>query len=515
MESVTTLGRGTAWLGSARLFAVLLVLNLLATVAIVAVGLHSTTPDDGNTWLGLADGLRHGRYSFWYFLPDYVPDTFRNPGYPLFLAGLRILGAGKNAIVGVQVGLYLAAIGLLLRLAGRCEGARPSWLVRNLFLLLLLPNVQLVYLAAYIYPEVLVAFLMVAYGVVALTWQPGTWRRALVLALLAGFIFQVRPVFIFFPLVLLALDFWQTRQARPRTAFAWGQAAGLLALFGLTMLPYALWNYRHHGVLKATSIEGGAGVMQIGFWALRMPGYQEGRYWGNTMGDEVVSFTDSAAVPGHIAAFNHEWDVIEAQCQPLLTAQDRRSLARMRTALDSLPPEKATGLYPTQSSAYTRRREALLMQANLADIRREPGYYLRTRLYTLVRLWVTGVQRPAWRAAGTPLAKIKVLYPALVSGATLLLALLSFGWAGRHWRTAFDNNLAARTWWLALALVVYFGLIHLPFAIQARYTVPVRPWLLLGMALAVAVWLRRARRAPAGAAPTPALASNPNPATSR
>lgn len=478
-----------AWLASARLFVILISLNLLATVAVALTTQHDISGDH-YTYLGYAEGLLHGQYSYWYFLPSYIPDTFRNPGYPIFLFLLRQLGSSIEIIRLVQVGLYIATILLMLRVAARCEATAQSWLVRNLMLLLLLPNVQLAYLAAVIYPEVLVTFLLAAFGTVALMLPLGTWRRTLALAILAGLIFQTRPVFLFFPLVQLGLDFWRT--PKPRRTFAWGQELVLLVLFGVTMLPYALWNYRRHGVLKITSLEGGAGVMQIGFWALRMPGHEEKRYWGNVMGNEVISFADSAAVPGYIAAFNREWDLIDAQCRPLLTARDRRYLPIMRYYRGEVTAERSH-LMPTYSAAYTLRREQLLMQANIANIRREPGYYLQTRLYTLVRLWVTGVQVPAWRAAVTPLAKLKVLYPTVISGATFLLALLSFGWAWKHRRTAFANSFGAAAWWLSFALVLYFGLLHLPFAIQARYTVPVRPWLLLGTALSVAAWLNRLR----------------------
>lgn len=481
---------GSRWLtrlGNARLFWALVGLNLLITLAVAIAATRTITLDDRSSYLGLAEGLQHGRYSAWHFLPDYVPDTFRNPGYPVFLLLLKTLGLAERGIHVVQTLFYLASVGLIVRIAARCEVAPQSWLVRNVFLLLLVPNIQLAYLAAYIYPEVLVAFFISAYGFVALTWPVGSWKRTLALALVAGLVFQLRPVFIFMPLIQLALDFWQLR----RRAFPWVQAVTLLAVFGATMLPYALWNQRHHGVFKPTSLEGGAGVMQIGFWALRMPGYHEGRYWGNQMGDEVVAFTDSADVPKHIAAFNHEWDVIDAKTKPLLTATDLKYKGLMYHYL--LPGLENYGfLFPTRSSAYTIQREKLLMQANLADIRREPGYYLKTRLYTLVRLWVTGIQRPAWRAATSPVAQIKVLYPTLVSGFTFLLALLSIGWVLLSRR----KLVCPPAWRLSLALVVYFGIIHLPFAIQARYTVPVRLWLLLSIALAVGTLLTPRRLTP-------------------
>ncbi|TGE23216.1 hypothetical protein [Hymenobacter metallicola] len=468
-------GRWLAWLAGARLFWALVALNFLVTIA-VAVATFHTISGDHYTYLGYADGLLQGRYTYWYFLPEYVPDTFRNPGYPLFLLLVKALGGGEIAARVVQVVLYLLTLGIVVKLAARCEPDSRSWLVRNLFLVLLLPNIQLAYFAAVIFPEVLVAFLIATYAYVALSWPVGAWKRTIALALLAGLIFQTRPIFILFPGLQLVLDFWQTWR---KAAFSWLQAAALLVIFGATMLPYALWNYRHHGVLKPTSLEGGAGVMQIGFWALRMPGYHETRYWGNQMGDEIISFVEPTAVPGYIAAFNQEWDSIDAQCAPLLTERDKRYLPQMK--------DNQQNLFPTYNSAYTQQREKLLMKANLANIRREPGYYLKTRLYTLIRLWVTGVQMNAWREATTPFAKLKVVYPALVSAATFVLALGSIGWVLVRRRVVNGTFI----WWLSLALVVYFGLVHLPFAIQARYTVPVRPWLLLATAIAVAAWLTR------------------------
>lgn len=457
----TTIGHWLAWLASARLFWVLVVLNLLITLG-VAIATFHTIGGDQYTYLGYADGLLHGRYSYWYFLPDYIPDTFRNPGYPLFLAALKTIGLGEAGIRIVQLVLYLITILLLLKILTRCEAVQ-SWLVRNLFLILLLPNIQLAYFATTIFPEVLVSFLVAVYGTAALLLPINTWKRTVSLALLAGLIFQTRPVFILFPFIQVVLDFWQTRN---RAIFSWAQAIALFGIFGATMLPYSLWNYQHNGVLKPTPLEGGAGVIQAGFWALRMPGYHEHRYWGNQMGEEIISFVDSAAIPGYIAAFNREWDIIDAQCKPLLTAADKHYLPIMR---------RTSFLFPTYSASYTRRREQLLMQANIADIRREPGYYLKTRLYTLVRLWVTGIQLNAWRAADAPVAKLKVLYPAVVSAITFLLAIITGSWG--LWQRKFLNLPPA--WWLAIGLVVYFGVMHLPFAIQARYTVPVRPWLLM------------------------------------
>ena len=143
------------------------------------------------------------------------------------------------------------------------------------------------YYAAVVYPEILVMILVMGYYHVALTQPPNSWRRVLTLGLLAAAIVQVRPVFLFFPLAQVAFDWlWTQRE------FRLPAAAGFLTLFGLTLLPYGFWNLQHHGVFKVTPLEGGGGVMQIGFWALRMPNYREQHYWTNTMGDEIVQFVD-------------------------------------------------------------------------------------------------------------------------------------------------------------------------------------------------------------------------------
>ncbi|WP_375415782.1 hypothetical protein [uncultured Hymenobacter sp.] len=462
---ITQLRRGLA---GRRLFLALLGLNLLVS-ALVFFAFRNQVSGDHYTYLGYAEGLARGRYSYWYFLPEYVPDTFRNPGYPLFVLAVRTLTQSVLALKLLQLVLYFGAVALTLAALRRLS-APGSWRSCNLFLLLLLPNIQGAYFAALVFPEVLVGFLLLLYFHVALVRAPGSWVRAALLAGLAGALVQVRPMFILFPLAQVALDWgWQRR------AFRRGPAGGFLLLFGLTLLPYAAWNYRHHGTFKVTSLEGGGGVLQIGFWALRMPGYHEQRYWGNTMGDELVQFAAPTQVPGYIRAFNQEWDEIERQCAPLLTRRDSTYLPRMRQR-----PE----LFPTYSSAYTRRREQLLVRYTLAHIRAEPGYFLQTRLYTLVRLWVTGVQRRDWAAAPTPLARLKVLYPFLSSAATFLLALVCIPWA-----LARRGLGRVPAFALALALVVYFGVMHLPFAIQARYTVPARLLLLFCVAQAISALL--------------------------
>jgi hypothetical protein len=460
------------WLNGRGLFLALLVLNVLVTCA-VFYGFRNAISGDHYTYLKYVEGLKQGRYSLWYNLPEYIPDTFRNPGYPLFLYAISFFTNSLLAIKVIQLLLYMASLGLILRVIARHETA---YLMRNVFLLLLLPNIQLAYFSAVVFPEILVCFLVTAYFYVSVSY-PQSWTRSLYLALLAGAVFQVRPVFLFFPALQLALEFLLNRRS-----FRWAPALATLVVFGATMIPYGAWNYQRNGVFKVTSLEGGGGVMQLGFWAFRIPNYQEQRYWFNTAGDELVQFVDAEQVPANIKAFNAEWDSIDAQSAPLLSPLDRKYVPMMKSK------RMTEFLFPTYSAAYTQKREKLLVHYTVQNILANPGYYLKTRVYTFVRLWVTGVQRRDWAAATTLVQKVKVTYPAIVSGITFLIALIVVPLA------LLRSRPLSYDFYLALAVVAYFGLIHLPFAIQARYTIPVRPLYLFTIGLALAMLLADKRR---------------------
>ncbi len=442
-------------LSDPRVLPILLGLNALVACA-VCYGFRHQISGDHFTYLGYVEGLARGRYSYWYFFPDYIPDTLRNPGYPVFLYLLSLVSRSVGWIQLVQLAFYLVAVGLVVRVILRQTPDSSSGRVAAaIFLLLLLPNVQMAYYAAVVFPEILTTFLVTAYFAVVVFTTPAHWMRAVALGLLTGALFQSRPVVLFFPVVQFGLE-WLLRRGQFRAGVALAQ----LLVYGLTMMPYALWNQRHHGQFKITSIEGGAGVMQLGFWGFRMPGYKEMRTFGNTMGDEPIKFVEPPEVPGYIAQFNREWDEMDRQLAPYHTHQDSLYLARMRHDYPLL--------IVTRSAPLTKAREALMLHSTLQHIAAEPGYYLKTRIYTFFRLFITGVQLDDLARAHSPTALLKVLYPFLVSAFTFLFAVVLVPLA--LWR----RRVGGFAFWLALLLTLYFGAIHVPFSIQARYTTPIR-----------------------------------------
>ena len=464
---LTLAARLTRLLSAPWVLGALFALNALVA-AVVCYGFRNQISGDHFTYLGYVLGLARGRYSYWYFLPDYIPDTLRNPGYPGFLFLLSFISKRVVFIQIVQLGLYLVAVGLAVRTLRRFASDPTSGQIAAcIFLLLLLPNVQMAYYAAVVFPEILTTFLVTAYFAVVVSTAPGHWTRGVALGLLTGALFQSRPVFLFFPLVQVGLE-WLLR----REQFRLGVAVLQLAVYVLTMMPYALWNQRHHGQFKITSIEGGGGVMHIGFWGFRMPGYHETRSFGNTMGNEPVKFVNPGTVPDYITRYNREWDEIDREAAPYHTHQDSLYVKRMQ--------RDHPWLIVTRSASLTRKREELMIRSTLRHIAEEPYYYLKTRVYTFIRLFITGIQLKELSEARSPAALVKVLYPFLVSAFTFMLALVLVPLA--LWR----RRVGGFAFWLALLLTLYFGAIHLPFAIQARYTTPVRLLFIYAVAVSAA-----------------------------
>ncbi|HEY0977716.1 MAG TPA: hypothetical protein VGE21_09615, partial [Flavobacteriales bacterium] len=134
-------------LSSLRLRNILLAANVLMGVLVVYI--FRTAHGDLGDYLPLADGILHGTYSMWYRLPVDIPDTFRNPGYPLFLALFRAIGPDLLWVQAAQVLLHALSVLLILRIVGRLGGL----IAQNIFLLLLLPSINVLYFSTGIYPE--------------------------------------------------------------------------------------------------------------------------------------------------------------------------------------------------------------------------------------------------------------------------------------------------------------------------------------------------------------------------
>jgi len=412
---------------------------------------------DEKNYLSYAQGLDYGRFSQWWFLPNYVPDTISTPGYPFFLFLIEKISSGLYFIKAIQLLLYSGSVFLILKIASQYDS---GYRLKNIFLILLLPYVQVSVFAMSIQPESLLTFLITLFLYIDSRNLKPEWKYS-ALGLLSGCIYLVRPSFLFFPILLFAFKLITQREKFPV-----GLGISMLVIYFLSIMPYGIWNLKNHNVISITPIEGAGGKLSLGYWSFKMPGYYEKRYLGNSMSNEIFSFTPKSETKNNIHAYNKEWDYIDSACAQYLSPQDYFNLAEMNNY---------NGYYKTYNAKYTIEREKLLKKLTMKHLKEEPIYTLKTKLFTLARLWFTGLQLSELQNPNSG-KQFFAIYFSIVSAlfflASLILIPVAFykkkiSWAGSQ---------------TAIILITYYGLAHIAFALQAKYTIPLRLIVLLLLA---------------------------------
>lgn len=443
---------------------VLWALHLLV-IALMMWATRNETFGDHGSYLSLAEGILHGEYSHYWFLDIPIPDTYRTPGFPLYIAAVISLFGSWKAVIPIHLLLYVLSLNLMLRIVARFD---PRPIVGNLALLLLLPLVNVPYYITQLSPEIPTLAAITAALFVLVRKERLSLMDAVALGLLYGFIFQCRPVYLLLPPCIALVGWWAKRSAFDRS----GQLIAL-SLFAITLLPYGLWNKHNHDVFQLTPLEGGGGVVHMGIWSGLIPGYQEHRYWTNFAGDEILSFTPADSIQKNIAAYEADWDEVMRGSTPFAAAQDSMMLRSYA---------KGEAHVATYNTRYTLERERLLKEHAVALALDRPGYALAYKTWSALRLWVIGVQRGKFMEASA-VGKLTQLYPTLVTLGILLLAITFVPLAYRR------KQLSLQGTYPLLLHLLYFGIIHVPFVIQVRYTTPVRPAMVALVALAMAAVL--------------------------
>ena len=277
--------------------------------------------------------------------------------------------------------------------------------------------------------------------------------KIIFLGLLSGCIFLVRPVFLFFPLIMFLFSFFSKRKTIPL-----GLGLSMLVIYFLSILPFGIWNLKNHNVISITPIEGAGGVFSLGYWSFKMPGYFEHRYWGNKMSDELFSFTPKIDSTKNINAYNKEWDYIDSACAQYLSPNDKLNLSEMTNH---------SGYFKTYNAKYTIAREKLLKQLTIGHLKEEPGFTIKTKLFTLIRLWFTGMQLS--ELTNTNLKqRFAAIYISSVSAVFFLASCILIPLAFYKKKISWTRSKTA------IIMICYFGIIHAFFALQAKYTIPLR-----------------------------------------
>lgn len=460
----------------------LLVLHVLI-VCVVVIKDNVRSPDEA-TYMGLARSMEKGGYSVWQDILDPPPtDVVRTHGYPTFLFLIAKLGGDRRAVFAVQALLYLGMLTILLSLLAAGKGNVVGR--QNIFLLIMLPQFQIVYYVGQIFPEILMAFA----GVMAvfLAWRRDRLSHQVILGAVLAIGFWVRPVFLLFPLFMLLADLVLVKGMERWKTMKWN----VLALFFFLLLgplPFTLWNLNAHGVARPVPLTGSALISNLGIWQLRLPGYGTMHYFQyNYFGREIIPAVDPDEAEMYYQRYQEQWSRIDSVTRGSMTQQDEVLLPLM----------EQDSLYVTRSPEYTVALDRAIASENRRMILDEPMHYLATRLYAAVRLWVTNINLPMEKivyrptpgvrpVVGKPVGLMgwaKALVPFLITvstfGVGIPLLILSVWRDPRRW---YDRR-------YMLYLIGYVWMIHIPMVIQSRYTVPVH-----GLAIACFAFMISDRR---------------------
>jgi len=208
---------------------------------------------DSRMYLSLAEGIiRYGSFS--YPTTPEIPDAERMPGYPLFLAGvLSLFGGSLLSVVVIQILIDSLSCVLIYRLG------ETLWKGGGLICGLLAGvNIGMMTYSHFVLSDslFLLLFLVVLTLVLEFLRKP-RWLTSAMLGTGIGVATLIRPVMVYFPLVLIPFLFLYLTF---NLNVSWGIGAGKVALclvlmFGV-LLPWMARNHVHYGRYRLTAQAG-------------------------------------------------------------------------------------------------------------------------------------------------------------------------------------------------------------------------------------------------------------------
>nr|MBK9652760.1 hypothetical protein [Bacteroidota bacterium] len=387
-------------------FYFLLALNIAVSLAVFNIAKDLSFPDSKG-YLLMGESILHGKFSSWHFLPKYYPETLRTPGYPAFIALLHLVSSSELLIKIVQFLLYFGCVFFCIQIIRKYY---PQLIYTNVFLLLLIPNIQVVYYSGYISSEILNTFFVILS--MYLFTRKRSYGQVIFLAITCYCAFIVRPSFLIFPFLMVAYSIFIAREEyKLHTTF--------ITLFVILLIPFGVWNKVNHGIFKITPLEGGAGVMHIGFWAYKLPaGYTEPFYWGNSTGYDLTQpkFYSVSEQKENQKKYEKECTALWSKLDVYETPEDTFYLSYMKN--------NNPGIFPLHNSRYTIEREKLLNRVTVSNVMNEPFYTFKCKLYQIVRFYVTGINFNDWNKAESFASKLKCIYPTLITLFSIFSGLL-------------------------------------------------------------------------------------------
>ncbi|MCH8149508.1 MAG: glycosyltransferase family 39 protein [Planctomycetes bacterium] len=291
--------------------------------------------------------------------PPYKPDTWRTPGYPLFLALImKFGGESEPALVIVQQILGVMNLILFFLVARFYMSERRACVAA---VIVLIEPYHLYYSLWLLATTLFVTVLMLTWYAYELAIRRGTVWRYGVLGVLCGFLVLVRPVAILVPIALLIGLF--LRRARPESEHRQRSASGLIrwCRMGIYVVAFSAvvmtWMVRNWVVAGHFALSDQGGVVLAYFKAAEVELWRQGR--------AADRFTETSLNPALAHDPHTIWDEIDRRLRDrlsdlspaLLTELSWRNLAQgNKTTADSFLASAAltdVGLSMMSSSPFS------------------------------------------------------------------------------------------------------------------------------------------------------------------
>jgi len=383
----------------------------------------SVTGDSRGYILLAQNLLQHGVFSLSHHAP-FVPESFRAPGYPFFLAALLVVVQSTTAALVIQT-ILLAVAPVLLYILIRPLGERGAFWSAIVFAL---EPVRLFYSASLLSDTLFMCALLLSLIVLLKAVERSSWQLYALCGALCGAGVLMRPIAILLPVIYALYALYSIRSHRSVVAV-------LLAAALLVALPWSLRNHALFGSWNISSV-GTANLVLYN-------------------APEFVAFTDDAHGREILAEFKAK--------QAALPPEEQLSLAR-------------SGLFVSTFFAVINGHE---LSYALFHIYKTIPFFLTDGLRDILRLFNVDIGGLPNLSSALARGNLRVITDYILRGG---VGIMLFGvgvlfWtcasvlsAWHLWRAV--RGRAPRVWILFAAVVLYFALLTGPVS-NARYRLPV------------------------------------------
>lgn len=182
--------------------------------------------------------------------PPFLPESFRTPGYPVFLAFIRLVYNSDLFIPIVQILLLGASTVVLFKIISLFFDRKVAFIASLLFAIE--PTVIYHTLIALSDMFFVLWLLLSILNFAKLIKNADNWRYSILAGLFLGLAVLTKPIAQFLPLLFVLFylaNFYKQYNLRIILTISL-----LLATFFLTLCPWLIRNYKQYGVLKVSSV---------------------------------------------------------------------------------------------------------------------------------------------------------------------------------------------------------------------------------------------------------------------